>query len=759
MQAAVAVLRPKQNASFVSSEFHPGLYEILLQETTKLPKRSPGGSRISDEEVVEERATKKTVKHLPTTSVVLDNEPCDALLTYLYKITGGDSGGLKGKHTVFVPPSSPVNDNSHVCGMLYCISVDANDKLNSVHLAQQPSLPTFYSLDLVLQTLNSSVVPYHKQTRLMLQRLHSWLQEQHGIPGKMNLLFSSSAEDRLKWSITNPAYRDDSPFMAGMPSMLSDGSMLTLSKEAHTKMLAADKCDITKINPLFGSDLVYKCKVDKVVVNKFWGLGQPDYSKVSSAADSGLGFLTDTATRSMQPPPFWAKDYPLHQCAAVGDAEGIERLLREGWSALQKDRNSLTPLHHAAVNGHINAVSVLLNRGQCTPNLINDSGSTPLHLAASQGKAYIVELLLSHQDTDVNLLDKLGKTALDYCETITKTQWVASANLLRFAMSQPTPTIQVYLMDGSCRLLNLVSKANTTVQQLHQQMMKALNLPENCNHLFTIWICSRNLQLQLKPEHKPIQHLNDWKRRIVTMLTDQDPNREDPQLFWRRDAILSIDDEKKVKHHVAINLLFLEAYHNYIKSLYPCAEHDATILAGILLQLQHGDFDPVKQSQYHISEQLMPTLIPHAMVQNRYQYWSKTIIDQYRHYSKNMITRERTMPILQMHFLTICWNLTAYGSAFFTGYVQTKGRVSAPVYIGVNDIGIHIITVETKTMWKSFIYGDIEWQLKRSDYPMLEIKTKSSGGRQQPQAATLHTKQAGLIEHLMTKLSQLHGGN
>ena len=54
------------------------------------------------------------------------------------------------------------------------------------------------------------------------------------------------------------------------------------------------------------------------------------------------------------------------------------------------------------------------------------------------------------------------------------------------------------------------------------------------------------LELQLKPEHKPIQHLNDWKRRIVLMLTDQDPNKEEPQLFWRRDAILSIEEEKKV---------------------------------------------------------------------------------------------------------------------------------------------------------------------------------------------------------------------
>jgi len=53
-------------------------------------------------------------------------------------------------------------------------------------------------------------------------------------------------------------------------------------------------------------------------------------------------------------------------------------------------------------------------------------------------------------------------------------------------------------------------------------------------------------ELQLKPEHKPIQHLKNWKSRIVVMFTDQDPDKEDPQLFWRRDAILTIGMEKKV---------------------------------------------------------------------------------------------------------------------------------------------------------------------------------------------------------------------
>jgi hypothetical protein len=49
-----------------------------------------------------------------------------------------------------------------------------------------------------------------------------------------------------------------------------------------------------------------------------------------------------------------------------------------------------------------------------------------------------------------------------------------------------------------------------------------------------------------------------------------------------------------VRNPVAINLLFLEAYHNYIKCLYPCADKDATVLAGILMQLNQGDYDPAK---------------------------------------------------------------------------------------------------------------------------------------------------------------------
>jgi hypothetical protein len=63
---------------------------------------------------------------------------------------------------------------------------------------------------------------------------------------------------RLLKSVTSPAYVD-SYHSSG--SNDDSAAMKTIANEALAKMLAIDKCDFTTINPLFGSDLSYKCQV------------------------------------------------------------------------------------------------------------------------------------------------------------------------------------------------------------------------------------------------------------------------------------------------------------------------------------------------------------------------------------------------------------------------------------------------------------------------------------------------------------------
>ena len=45
----------------------------------------------------------------------------------------------------------------------------------------------------------------------------------------------------------------------------------------------------------------------------------------------------------------------------------------------------------------------------------------------------------------------------------------------------------------------------------------------------------------------PIEHIDQWKSNIVTKYVDQESGRDDPPLlFWRRDVVTLLSDEKQV---------------------------------------------------------------------------------------------------------------------------------------------------------------------------------------------------------------------
>ncbi|KAK3511648.1 hypothetical protein QTP70_014584 [Hemibagrus guttatus] len=391
-------------------------------------------------------------------------------------------------------------------------------------------------------------------------------------------------------------------------------------------------------------------------------------------------------------------------------------------------------------HGKVEVTKLLLEKGNCNPNLLNGQLSSPLHFAAGGGHSEIVELLLQHPDIDrfpydlfsysllKHIEDQQKRSPLQICEENKQNNWEETVKLLKQANNQPYEKVRIYRMDGSYRSVELKHGNNTTVQQI----MEGMRLSQETQQYFTIWICSENLSLQLKPYHKPLQHLRIWPE-IVTDLTALDPQRESPQLFLRRDVRLPLDVEKKVEDPLSILILFDEARYFLLKGFFSSPDSKLITLASLLLQIIYGNYDSKKHKQGFLNEENLKSIVP---------------------ISKSLSTSEgvsKEMHHLQRLFLQNCWDIPTYGAAFFTGQVYTKASSSTHkvirVYVGVNTKGLHLMNMETKVLHLSMEYGTFMWQLGQADqYVQIHsLENKKN--------FIVHTKQAGLIVKLLMKLS------
>uniref|UniRef100_T1IRI9 Uncharacterized protein n=1 Tax=Strigamia maritima TaxID=126957 RepID=T1IRI9_STRMM len=120
------------------------------------------------------------------------------------------------------------------------------------------------------------------------------------------------------------------------------------------------------------------------------------------------------------------KDQELLDAARNGNLAVVEKIvsqrskrsgplasLRRGPGANVQDNSGYTPLHHAALNGHRDVVSMLLLH-EASTNIVDNKGSTPLHLAAWTGNTDIVRMILMQGlvPSNVNLANHDRETPL-----------------------------------------------------------------------------------------------------------------------------------------------------------------------------------------------------------------------------------------------------------------------------------------------------------------------------------------------------------
>ncbi|XP_061431880.1 ankyrin repeat and SOCS box protein 9-like [Lethenteron reissneri] len=89
---------------------------------------------------------------------------------------------------------------------------------------------------------------------------------------------------------------------------------------------------------------------------------------------------------------FW--DYtPLHEAALHGHLLNLTHLLAQGASVNARTRGGMEPLHAACLGGHARCVEALL-KGGARVDVVDVEGATPLLCAARAGSPPCVELLL-----------------------------------------------------------------------------------------------------------------------------------------------------------------------------------------------------------------------------------------------------------------------------------------------------------------------------------------------------------------------------
>ena len=106
-----------------------------------------------------------------------------------------------------------------------------------------------------------------------------------------------------------------------------------------------------------------------------------------------LEFARIKATGNDVDPQFASgRDAELIAAAGRSDLKAIERLLKEGANANTQDVLSMRPIIHAARNGSVEIVRMLLENG-ADPN-VKCEGFTPLGIAALNGYRHVTDLLI-----------------------------------------------------------------------------------------------------------------------------------------------------------------------------------------------------------------------------------------------------------------------------------------------------------------------------------------------------------------------------
>lgn len=140
-------------------------------------------------------------------------------------------------------------------------------------------------------------------------------------------------------------------------------------------------------------------------------------------------------------------------------------------------------------------------------------------------------------------------------------------------VGRSTVRIAVYLMTEV--FLTMDIEQNSTAHQILTMIQSEAELGlartplPTGQTVFALWLCSSKLEVQLRPNHKPIELATKWNRLVKKYSSETEDTDEEPLLCLRRNVFLSRTDEEQIKEAKVLELLYAEARNNVLQGKQP----------------------------------------------------------------------------------------------------------------------------------------------------------------------------------------------
>ncbi|XP_022160586.1 FERM domain-containing protein 8 [Myzus persicae] len=287
-------------------------------------------------------------------------------------------------------------------------------------------------------------------------------------------------------------------------------------------------------------------------------------------------------------------------------------------------------------------------------------------------------------------------------------------------------SVYIYTMADIVLHMDIEDANTTTVSDLVDIIIQQnnLGLSRIAKNIFTIWMKSNVLEIQLKPHHKLLTVFQKWHTlEEKYCIQDKKVIFKEPILSFQRNVFFPRKDEEKIKDQKIIELLYAEAKYNVLQGRYPVEVNHCLMLASLQCRIELG---PNNLQQYTSSffrdnrEKFLPSHL--------YKSWSSWLnLDRKSTPHSRLADHLKHIQItgsdrrLYHKYLECCYMLPFYGCAFFHGQIEqpVRGLMSlinhkdVPIYIAVNTEGVYILDTVENSLLLGLKYQDFSWEFAK----------------------------------------------